>query len=147
MPETIISKRCSKCKDIKSISEFHKYRKGKDRLQSYCKTCEAIYQTKYRKTAKGRTAHCKANKKYNTSKKGKVADKSSNARRPNQIKAVNAVNHAITAEKLPRPNTLECYYCFEKARQYHHPSYAPEHWLDVIPVCRECHYKCDRKIA
>ena len=22
---------------------------------------------------------------------------------------------------------------------WHHHSYAPEHWLDVVPVCRSCH--------
>ncbi len=31
--------------------------------------------------------------------------------------------------------------CGKQAEEYHHWSYAPEHWLDVIPVCNACHKK------
>ena len=49
------------------------------------------------------------------------------------------VNHAIEAERLPRPDTLTCIQCGKPAREYHHHlGYAPEHWLDVVPVCSAC---------
>lgn len=38
------SKKCSKCKKLKSVSNFHKHRAKKDGLQSRCKQCEIIYQ-------------------------------------------------------------------------------------------------------
>ncbi len=34
------TKKCSKCKTVKSISEFHKRKTNKDWLHSYCKKCE-----------------------------------------------------------------------------------------------------------
>lgn len=138
-------KRCPKCKQFKWLSEFHKYKRAKDGLQSYCKICQKIYQRKYGKTVKGKTAHHRGNKKYKKSKKGKVADKYSKINRPNQIKAINAVNHAIQVGKLPRPDSLFCKYCYEKAVQYHHPSYKSEHKLKVIPVCTKCHRKIHLK--
>lgn len=40
MAAEIISKRCPKCKQIKSISKFTKCRDRKDGLQCYCKQCQ-----------------------------------------------------------------------------------------------------------
>ncbi len=55
------------------------------------------------------------------------------------ILARRQVNHAIQAGELPRPDTLLCAQCGKQAREYHHHlGYAPEHWLDVIPVCSSC---------
>lgn len=164
------TKRCAKCQQSKSTSEFYKDKTRKDGLHCYCKTCEKIYQGNYRKTAKGKVAHCKGSKKYrNTAKgkavikryfqseKGKTAIKRYNQsekgkanykRYPNHIKATRAVNHAIEVGKMPRPDSLQCYYGEHPAQQYHHHlGYELEHWLDVVPVCRDCHRKCERKIA
>ena len=150
MAEPIISKRCPRCKEIKPISEFFKRQQSKDRLQYKCKTC----CLQYNQSEKGRVANRKAKKKYNKTPKGKATKKKYErtpkgkavkkrfkARHPNQIKAKNAVNHAITAGKLPRPDTLLCHYCPKPAQQYHHwHGYEPKHWLDVIPVCILCHH-------
>lgn len=107
---------------------------------------------KHRKTEKGKITNRKSVRKYQSTEKGKVvrreALKRFFARNPNQYKAKNAVNNAVRDGKLPRPNTRICHYCPNPAQQYHHwHGYEPEHWLDVIPVCRECHQKCKKKIA
>lgn len=51
-----------------------------------------------------------------------------------------AVNYAIRAGLLPRPDTLQCHFCPAQAFQYHHYlGYKIEHRLDVLPVCKRCH--------
>lgn len=144
MSEPIISKSCSKCKQIKPLSEFGKDRRKKNGLRSRCKSC----QKAYRQTDKG-----KAGKKaYQQSERGKAVNRKiiakRNARNPNYVKAKNAVMIAIRAGRLPRADCFLCYYCQKPAQQYHHwHGYEPECWLDVIPVCIECHLKEHRKTA
>lgn len=164
MAEQIISKKCSRCKEIKPISEFSKSLKEKDGRQTYCKLC----QKKYAHSKKGKTAHKyyhqskkgkarhkrykksekgrQSNKKYNQSKKGRItrnkAKQTYLVRNPEYNKAISAVNIAVRNGELPRANTLQCHYCPAKAKEYHHhKGYAPEHWLDVVPVCVLCHSK------
>ena len=121
MSETSVSKQRSKSKD---------YRKN--------------YQKHYRQTIKGKARRKSAAKRYRQSEKGKVAHKRGEQQYklnfPDRVKAQSVVNKAIQAGKLPRPNSLKCHYCPVQANQYHHwHGYAPEHWLDIIPVCVKCH--------
>lgn len=164
MSETIISKRCSKCKELKQISEFYKAPRNKDGHKSECKICWLKYVKEYRQTVYGKATQKRyqqsnkgklANKRYHQtekskakqkryykSKKGKLAKKHFRISHPKQIKAENAVNYAVTVGKLSRPNTLLCHYCSKQAQQYHHwHGYEKEHWLDVITVCIPCHIK------
>ena len=39
MNQEIVTKKCSKCQEVKSIIEFHKDRKQNDGVSYYCKTC------------------------------------------------------------------------------------------------------------
>lgn len=156
---------CPKCQQSKSASEFYKARIKKDGLSSYCKSCQRIYQRSakakaarkgreklYRQTEKGKAVQRKKREKYEKTEKGKATKRARQkryyARHPNQLKAESAVNHAVQADKLPRPDTLLCHYCPKPAQQYHHwHGYEPEHWLDVVSACIPCHQKCKRKIA
>ena len=145
-------KTCSQCKDTKLSSEFNKDRSRKDGLRGYCKSCQNIMNRKYRQTEHGRIVHRKGNIYYQKTEKYKIAHRKGNkrfsARHPNYIKAVRAINSAVRAKKLPRPDTLLCYYCPKPAQEYHHwHGYEKEHWLDVIPACIDCHRRCDKKIA
>ncbi len=64
---------------------------------------------------------------------------------PERFKARWKVNNAVRDGKLPRIKTLLCA-CGKQAQQYHHHNgYAPEHALDVVPMCRPCHRKADGK--
>lgn len=138
------TKQCSKCKQFKSISEFHRNRSTKDGHQNQCKICfkyhlitekSRAYRRRYRKSEKGKFVNLKSMKRFYT-------------RHPERRKAGNAINNAIQVGKLPRPDSLQCYYCPAQAQEYHHHlGYEPKRWLDVIPVCRKCHQKCKRKIA
>ena len=141
MAEQIITKRCSKCKDDKSTSEFHKDKSRADGLCYLCKICNNKRLAQHQKTKIGKIAR----KRHRQSEKGKATHKRAYqkyaANHPERRKAKDAVNNAIKSGKLPQPNTLNCNYCPKQAEQYHHPSYEPEHWLDVIPVCCLCHRK------
>lgn len=170
MAAEIISKRCSKCKQTKPISEFHKNPASHGGHINACKNCQHQQQKYYRqstkgksvrecyiKSEKGKTAYkryeqstkCKTQRKlYHRSKEGKATDKRFYIHHPNNIKATKAVNHSIEAGKLISPSFLFCHYCHKPAQQYHHwHGYAPEHWLDVIPVCIKCHNKIPKKIS
>ncbi|KKK96955.1 hypothetical protein LCGC14_2657580 [marine sediment metagenome] len=138
-------KTCSKCKQIKAFSDFYKNISKSVGLQNYCKACQKAYQQspkglkvsrracyKYQRTKKGRQAHCKANKHFGV-------------RNPSYIKANSAVKSAIRANRLPRPNTLNCRDCPAQANQYHHPDYSKP--FEVVALCKNCHIKIHIKIA
>jgi len=162
MAETIQTKQCTKCKQIKQLSEFYKHPKHKNGYRSECKICHLKSTKEYRRSEKGKTAkkHYQksdkgrvtqkrfsktekfksAVKRYRESEKGKDTFRRFSIRHPKYQKAVKAVNQAIVNSKLPRPDTLLCHYCPKPAQQYHHwHGYEPEHLLDIIAVCRECH--------
>jgi len=159
MAEQIILKTCRVCKETKSIFEFHKHPKMHDGHRNICKLCRCKQQKQYQEKYKQLESNKVAQRKYWQSKKGKVArkhyahsekgklsqrksHKRFHAHNPNHRKAMHVVNNAIRTGKLPHPNTLQCHYCPAQAKQYHHhKGYAPEHWLDVVPVCIKCHSK------
>ena len=161
MSEQILTKRCPKCKQFKSLSAFSKHLSKKDGLQSNCKSCKKAYNqseqgkivsrrsvAKYQKTPKGKASASK----YHQTPNGKIVHRKAVAKHragnPNYDKAGHAVNDAIKAGRLPSANTWLCHYCPAQAQQYHHwHGYEPEHWLDVVPACVECHKKEHRKIA
>lgn len=133
-------KSCTKCHQKKDLMEFYKNKPSRDGHLNKCKTC----CKKYCQTEKDRANH----KRFDQSEKGKARNKRFNICHPNRKKATHAVSNAIRAGRLPRPDSLLCHYCPVQAQEYHHwHGYEPEHWLDVIPVCIECHYKYKRKIA
>lgn len=142
MSETTISKRCTGCKQIKLLSDFYKDNRHKDGHFSSCKTCQLAEVKKYRQTEQGKNVHRKESARYQKGEKGRQAQKKYYIKNSEKRQARTATNHAISAGKLPRPDTLLCHYCPESAQQYHHwHGYEPEHWLDVVSVCKMCHKK------
>ena len=154
MSKPIISKRCSKCKQTKSFSEFYKDRTIKDGHRSHCKICCSQYQ----KSEEGKTVQ----KRYEQSEKGKTNKKAYQQNKtgkfiisniqlryrinhPKRIKARMALNVAVRSGHLPKPKSLQCS-CGNQAQQYHHYlGYAPEHQLDVVPMCRLCDKKAHKQ--
>ena len=141
MSETIITKPCSKCKQVKPLSGFYKNRAKKDNLQTECKICCNINIRKYQQTAKGKEilrvgqkkyrqsrafkeyqqsdkgkkSARKYIQKYSKSEKGKQTHKEYRFRNPEKRLATNAITAAVRAGKLPRPDALLCLPCFKKA--------------------------------
>lgn len=71
MAETIQTKRCSKCKQVKSVLQFSKHHNRKDGLQNYCKICLNATKKRYRQTKKGKATE----KRYENSEKYKAYKK------------------------------------------------------------------------
>ncbi len=53
--------------------------------------------------------------------------------------ARSVVNRAVRLGKIPRASTLNCAECGATAKHYHHPSYAREDRMNVVPLCDFCH--------
>lgn len=155
MADHIITKRCFDCKKNKPLTEFHKNHTTKDGYQYDCKDCRnnrskdyrktnegkiyiRKYMRKYRKTEKRKTYFCNYKKSESYKSSIKQSRIKTILKMPERYKARSVVGNAVATGKLPSAITLICS-CGEQAEQYHHPSYEPEHWLDVIPVCRKCH--------
>ena len=51
--KNVSSKKCNRCKLKKAQSEFGKNKNHKDGLRYYCKSCDKIVFSNYRKTEKG----------------------------------------------------------------------------------------------
>jgi len=60
---------------------------------------------------------------------------------PDKYIATKMVWQATQKGILPKVKTLQCAnpLCGNQAAQYHHCSYEPEHFIDVIPLCVSCH--------
>lgn len=143
MTANIISKQCCKCKQVFPLTYFWKARYRKDGLQSTCKTCQRDYAKKYAQTENGEVILRNRNIRYRQTPKGKNSNNARSQRykhrNPLKTKARSAVAHAVRAGKLPHPTILNCT-CGHFAQEYHHhKGYAPEHHLDVVPICVSCH--------
>lgn len=90
-------KKCTKCRKIKSINEFHKQRASKDGYKRICKLCVKVYI----KTSKARKSHKKVNLIYSRSKKGKDAQKNYNrtAKRKASLKKYQQTDKAKARSK------------------------------------------------
>jgi len=141
---------CKVCKN-KVNKAYRQTEKAKQNARKYMRKRRKTkkgqaYEKRYWRSEAGIINRRKARKKFYKTEKGKQARRKYCKDNPEKRQAKNAVNYAIKIGKLPRPDTLQCHYylqnpnCEKQAKQYHHhKGYAPEHWLDVIPVCIPCH--------
>lgn len=58
-------KTCVKCKQIKLVTNFGTDRTTKSGLQSWCRSCKAIWAKQYYQTPKGKVAHNQSRQKKN----------------------------------------------------------------------------------
>lgn len=134
----------------KPVSEFCKDRIREDGLSPYCKECRSYYHRKRYRSPGVSQARIAYNREYFRTEAGKKSRKRSYLncveKYPNKRKARAAVNNAIYRGELLRANENQCSYpgCKKQARQYHHHSYKPEHWLDVTPYCIKHHTLIDQ---
>ncbi len=95
---------------------------------------------RYNSTAKGQISRAKIMKRHRATEKYKATSKRYRTQHPDQNNARMTIGLAVRSGTLPRASTLFCHNCGEPAQQWHHhKGYAPEHRLDVIPVCKKCH--------
>lgn len=166
MTELIVEKRCSHCKIVKQIEEFHKDRAAPSGLTYSCKACQVVSHKKYSRTVKGQAAQKRGQrsaralawrsefsgsareraykKRWRKTPLGKracqLSKESERTKYPERQKARDVITMAVRTGHLPRAGTLLCNTCDKPAKEYHHHlGYAREHRLNVIPLCRGCH--------
>jgi len=137
-------KKCSKCNQLKSTSEFGKNRTSKDGLQSWCKPCSCAYAKEYLKTEKGKEVHRRGNRrflsKWRATEEGRKYfqehAKRQRSKFPERVNAYSIVNGAIKAGKLNR--SLFCESCGLPAKtEGHHKDYNKP--LDIDWLCKKCY--------
>lgn len=88
-------------------------------------------------------------RRYNQSEKGK---KQANltyerAKESGKLKARKHLNDAIYAGKFPPAKNFPCFFsgpeCSIKMDYHHFKGYSPEHYFDVVPLCRRHHKMVD----
>lgn len=125
---------CLKCHQplLATSAYFHKSNKTASGLSTVCKTCKPAKAT-VRKRIHHTREQVKALKR--------AKDKRRKLKYPEKHAAKQAVADAIKAGRMLPVKDKKCAYCGAQAEAHHHPSYAPEHRLRVIPLCRACHNK------
>jgi hypothetical protein len=132
-----MNKKCHTCGNILPLEAFHLNRAMADGHSTRCKACKKEYdaaqldrrlelERQRRKTSEGKEVRRRAN--WNARQ-----------RHPDQVKAHQAVTNAVRDGKLPHISTQECEKCGAEAQEYHHRYYDLDSWLNVVPLCRECH--------
>lgn len=153
-------RKTQKCKSTRKI--YRQTEKCKARFKRYKQT--TVYKVRNKRYNQSEKAkNCK--KRYRQSAKGKITEKLYSqskkckiykakykkqyyANYPEKVGARQAIEYAVKVGKLPRPDTLQCHYCPNQAKLYHHhKGYAREHWFDVVPACLSCHTKIHKKSA
>ncbi len=135
-------KTCSKCEIEKESSEFYKYKRNKDSLHSYCKSCIADNTRVWQSKNKDKVAASYKKWRTNNPHKSNMRDKRYRERNPLKRKARLAVSYAIQTGELTRPSNCES--CFTACKpQGHHEDYTK--LLEVEWLCTKCHTEADKE--
>ena len=147
-------KKCPRCGETKPLSEFSKNKSRSDGHAHYCKSCayaatkQWVSENNDKRKESKRNAYWKnpdrersiaARRRRENPETNRKACARYNDAHPERRNAVNVVNRAVAAGDICPPTNLKCAACGMQAKDYHHASYAPEHWLFVVPLCRSCH--------
>jgi hypothetical protein len=118
------TKLCTKCKQDKPLSEFHRFIRRDKVYHSHCKKCNAEYKKQNKvKLWEAQRNRRIGNEKYNE-----------------QRKAWNALYYAIKTGKAVKPD--KCNICGEPGKiQGHHRDYTKP--LEVVWCCQNCHVYFD----
>ena len=128
-----------------------KYKRGESKVKTKAEKAayDATYYAAHRAEIIERhiayyAAHKAEYADYNAAHKQERAAAAAAHRRqhPQRVLARKAVAQEVHMFRFPAANTMVCEVCGEALAHHwhHHNGYEPEHALDVIAVCRECHF-------
>lgn len=161
-----IMKKCYRCSTLKEISDFYKQPANSDGYSNRCKDCTKKDVKENRKNKQDYYDNYDRNRpnseerkdkyieykreRYNSDQEFREARLERNRldriNNPNKYKARDALTRARRTGVLVTPDACEHCGNSEKSIQGHHWSYEPEHWLDVMWLCTECHGKEHRRL-
>ena len=129
----MVEKRCTKCKQLKPISEFHKQKKGIHGRRADCKPCVLARVRKHQ-----RHIEIKARRHdYELLQTTKAKKRRYALANPEKVMAQRALNNEVKNGNMTKVDRLYCTDCSEPAQHYHHGDYDKP--LDVTPLCARCH--------
>jgi len=144
--EATETKWCPRCLEWKHFSDFYRNKASKDNCQAYCKECF----NKFLNEPKRAVRRAEFSKEYNT-RPDVVKERRKRQKEYNQQEQVkrraasnSAVVRAVKNGTLPHISQCICQTtsCNNQAQEYHHwAGYDKKNWLDVLPLCIECHRK------
>lgn len=142
-PALSTTKVCNKCGRELPLSEFNKCRENKDGLQGTCRQCFSEYnKNRYRSNPEKFKEDVR---KYRSENKLNVFDTRLRIceKNPTMINAQKAVDEALRAGVLVRPDTCSGCGCSssEHRIEAHHHDYSKP--LEVIWLCTPCHRRLD----
>lgn len=138
-------KRCRVCNEVLPLDSFYDGGTTRDGKRSECKPCFNRDIMERRKTTHGHAVFIRAKRKYNARPESRqkhteyMRNVRATGRWYQQENARKRLWDAVRRNGFPRPTEHKCADCGQPAQEYHHESYEREHWLDVVPLCRECH--------
>lgn len=137
------TKRCTKCGEVKPLSEFWRNKRVKNGRTSRCKSCLYAY---HRKWSKKNAEHVREYKRQWFQENREFWYQYVNdwkERHPEWVRARRAVEYAIRKGELVRPKRCEQCKATGTPIQAAHYSYEKGRELDVRWLCRSCHAKWD----
>ncbi len=140
-------KKCTNCQSVLPIDDFYNDRRKIDGKRAVCKTCHVTITAEYQKTERGHEIFIAAKTRYNhkpeTHKKRVVymRQQRESGRWAVRESARHAVGQAVANGAIPSISSVRCADCGAQAKEYHHESYDQDKWLDVTPLCKDCHIR------
>ena len=123
MLHIMTNRKCSICKILKPLFEFHRSKRESLGREYRCKECRKFQDRSYEQTDRARSKRSEFRKKYEKEQSHKV-------------KAKKAVHRAIRKGALVRQ---PCEICGEVETEAHHDDYNKDNRLDVRWLCRTHH--------
>ncbi len=149
MADTIISKRCTKCKVLKPLSGFYRARSHKDLHRSVCKECESAAESRRHRTPEGRARRREYWRRYARSTNGRAIIKARQAlfQRTPRALALDAAAH----RRYRRTDKGKA--AMVRAHRRHPERVAARHAIKnavrrkELPPPTDCTCKCGRQAA
>lgn len=131
----IMNKQCTKCKEVKSASEFYKSKNHKTGLSSWCKKCQRDSNKRYLKTDNGK----KKREEYKNTDAYKESQNKHDKLEHRRVKKnlrQRTRNH-VNYGNIQKPT--HCEVCgLKKDLEIHHLDYKTD--FNIIFVCKDCHH-------
>lgn len=150
-------KRCTKCGEFKAVSEFGNHSRTYDGLRCWCKKCHyeanrlyRLTHTRRRKVSPRKRCELPNPETIEQRERQRKQELLGNRRRrdderyrrdPGKFKAKKAIARLLRRGEILPAAEYRCGCCGKEARDFHHPSYMPSDFVNVIPLCRSCHVK------
>ena len=129
-------KECRTCGELLELSSFYTHPRMRDGHLNICKECT---KKRIRAKSKGNPVVLERDRQRNKQPHRLQANRDRYYANRNNSLARQVVSLAIKKGELAPASACECQDCQAPASVLHHHSYEPDHWLDVVPLCRSCH--------